>query len=234
MTAKDRFIGKARNIAWRYSYWRGPRMMSRFRQRWEIFRNPKATIRFGTGVMAGPGFHVHAPWGGTLIVGDEVEFRRNTRIDLGPDAVVTIGNKCRFTFDVVISCDTSITLEDGVTLAQDTYVADGNHRFRDLSQPVIDQGYNYRPITIGRGSLVHAKVTVVNDIGERAVIGANAVITKPIPPFTVAAGVPARVLDYYGPPGSEPEGWTPKASGNGSRVSDRLTEAAVVQPDNPA
>jgi acetyltransferase-like isoleucine patch superfamily enzyme len=62
----------------------------------------------------------------------------------------------------------------------------------------------YRPITIGEEAIVHSKVTIVNDIGTRAIIGANALITKPVPPFCVAGGVPARILEYYGPPGQEP------------------------------
>ena len=41
-------------------------------------------------------------------------------------------------------------------------------------------------------------------LGKRAFIGANTVVTRAIPPYTVAAGVPARVIDYFGPPGSEP------------------------------
>lgn len=200
-------IGKARRAASRLSYQDGPRLMSSWRKRWQIFRNPNATIRFGVNVGAGPGFRVHAPWGGTLIVGDNVEFRRNTLFELGgPDARVTIGNGCYFTYDVIIACSSTITIGERVGLAQNTFVVDGSHRFRDLSKTFLEQGYDLRSITIGDDAQVHSKVTIINDVGERAIIGANAVITRPIPPFTVAAGVPATVVEYYGPPGLEPEG----------------------------
>jgi acetyltransferase-like isoleucine patch superfamily enzyme len=207
----DRLVQKMRRGAWHLSYLEVPRLMSAFRQRWQIFCNPNATIRFGAHVKAGPGFRVHAPWGGTLIVGDDVELRRNMLFELGgPDARVTVGNGCYFTYDVIIACDTTITIGERVGLAQNTFIADGSHRYRDLSKPFLEQGYDYRPITIGDDAQVHSKVTIVNNIGERAIIGANAVITKPIPPYTVAGGVPARVIEYYGPPGLEPEGWEPK------------------------
>jgi len=186
----------------------GARLMSAFRKRWQIFRNPNATIKFGAHVKAGPGFKVHAPWGGTLLVGDFVEFRRNSTIELGgPDARVSIGDATHFTYDVLIQCDTTIAIGERVNLGQNTIVVDGNHRYRDLTRPFLEQGYDYRSITIGDEAVAHSKVTIINNIGDRAIIGSNAVITKPVPPFTVAGGVPAKVIDYFGPPGQEPDGW---------------------------
>ena len=136
-------------------YGHGPRLASALRKRWAQLRNPNARLQFGPGVYAGPGFSIHAPAGGAFTVGPGVEFRRNFRLELGtPDARVSVGAGCYFTYDVIIACSTSI------------------------------------------------------DIGERAVIGANAVVSRAIPPFTVAAGVPARVVDYFGPPGREPPDWT--------------------------
>ena len=35
---------------------------------------------------------------------------------------------------------------------------------------------------------------------ERAVIGANSVVTRPIPPYCLAVGAPAKVVEYFGPP----------------------------------
>src|SRR5438445_8793745 len=138
---KDRLIAKSRRVAWRLSYQDGPRLMSALRKRWQVFRNPNATIRFGSNVFAGPGFKVQAPWGGTLIVGDGVEFRRNTLFELwGPETRVSIGNGCYFTYDVIIACATTIDIGERVGLAKNTFVVDGSHRFRDLTKPFLDQG----------------------------------------------------------------------------------------------
>jgi acetyltransferase-like isoleucine patch superfamily enzyme len=41
-------------------------------------------------------------------------------------------------------------------------------------------------------------------------------VTKPIPPYTVAVGAPARPIDYFGPPGQEPEGLSPSAADTSS------------------
>jgi len=44
------------------------------------------------------------------------------------------------------------------------------------------------------------KCTILNDVGDGAFVGANSVVTKPIPPYSLAVGAPARVIDYFGPP----------------------------------
>ena len=64
-------------------YYRGPRLMSALRKRWVLFRNPQADIRFEGPVYLGPRFSIHAPNGGSFIVGPGVEFRRGFRCELG-------------------------------------------------------------------------------------------------------------------------------------------------------
>lgn len=183
----------------RIGYAYGPRLMSLLRKWWVLLRNPHATIRFEGPVYLGPGFSLHMPNGGTFIVGPGVEFRRRFRAELGPNGRIVIGAGSYLTYDVIISCDTSIEIGERCGLGQSTYVADGNHRYRDLTIPFREQGYDYRRIKIEDDVQIHSKCTIVNDIGTRSVIGANAVVSRPIPPYCLAAGVPARVIDYFGP-----------------------------------
>ena len=194
----------------------GPWLMSALRKRWTIFRNPHAHIEFRGPAYLGPGFSLHMPEGGTFICGPGVEFRRGFRAELGPDARITIGHSCHFTHDVVISCNTSVDIGNHVAIGQTAYIVDGNHKYRDLDTLFMQQGYEYRPITIEDHAIVHSKVTIVNNIRHHAIIGANAVITREIPPYCVAAGVPAKVLDYYGPPGGEPEGFEARSASSTS------------------
>ena len=117
------------------------------------------------------------------------------------------------TYDVIITCDTSIEIGERCGLR-----AEHLHRRREPPVPrprrarFSTQGYDYRPIRIEDDVQIHSKCTIVNSIGTRSVIGANAVVTRPIPPYCMAAGVPARVIDYFGPPGQEPEGLEPARS----------------------
>jgi acetyltransferase-like isoleucine patch superfamily enzyme len=186
-------------------YRRGPKLMSALRKWWVLARNPHADIRFEGPVYLGPGFSLHMPHGGTFVVGPGVEFRRRFRAELGPNGRISIGAGSYLTYDVIITCDTTITVGERCGIGQSTYIADGSHRFRDLEVPFLQQGYDYRPILIEDDVQIHSKCTIVNSIGTRSVVGANAVVSRPIPPYCLAAGVPARVIDYFGPPGEEPE-----------------------------
>lgn len=185
----------------------GPRIMSELRKRWVLFRHPHANIVFEGPVYLGPGFSLHIPDKGNFIVGAGVEFRRRFRAEIYNDGTIKIGDGCYLTYDVIITCATTIEIGKRVGMAQATYVADGNHRYKDLDVPFLNQGYDFRPLKIEDDAQIHSKCTIVNNIGTRSVIGANAVVSRPIPPYCLAAGVPARVIDYFGPPGEEPPEW---------------------------
>lgn len=181
--------------------------MSWLRKRWVLLRNPHATIKFGKHSYLGPGFSLHILDDGTFIVGPRTEFRRNFRAEISGDGRIVIGADCYFTYDVIISCATSIEIGDRCGLGQSLYMTDGNHRYRDLDKPFMQQGYNFRPLTIEDDVQIFSKCTVTNSLRTRAIIGANSMVTKEIPPYCVAAGLPAKVIDYYGPPGQEPPGF---------------------------
>ena len=191
------------------AYWlgyrRGPMVASWLRQRWLILRHPRADIRFGRNVYVGPRFSLFIPENGTFIVGDGVEFRRDFRAEVSGQGRITIGNDTRCTYSVLMQCTTSIDVGERCMFGQATIVVDGQHRFRDLSRPMLDQGYDFTPVHIADDAVITTKCTIMADVGRRAFVGANSVVTKPIPPFTVAVGAPARPIEYFGPPGQEPE-----------------------------
>jgi acetyltransferase-like isoleucine patch superfamily enzyme len=184
--------------------------MSQVRKWWVLFRNPHAHIEFRGPVTIGPGFSLHMPDGGTFIVEPDVEFRRDFRAEIGYDGRIEIGAGSVFTYSVLIQCSTTISIGERCMFGQSTIVIDGNHKFRDITKPMLDQGYDYRPIRIEDDATITTKCTIISDVGTRAFVGANSVVTRPAPPYTVVTGVPAKVRDYFGPPGGEPDGWQPR------------------------
>ena len=85
-------------------------------------------------------------------------------------------------------------------LARNVYIADHAHAFEDPSRPVLDQGVDdIRPIEIGDGAWLGQNVVVCPGvrIGRGAVVGANAVVRDDVPDFSLAVGVPARVVREF-------------------------------------
>lgn len=161
-------------------------------------------VEFEGPAYLGPGFRLHIPDGGTLVVGPGVDFRRRFYCEITGSGEVVIGGGTTFTSDAMIQCTTSIRIGEGCAFAQSAFIVDGSHGFRDHTRHWAEQPNQHRPITIGAGALINAKCTVLNDIGEGAVIAANSVVTRPVPAHCVAGGVPARVIEYFGPPERRP------------------------------
>lgn len=163
-------------------------------------------IEISPAVAFGPRCDIWAPGAATLRIGPGCDFRRDFYLELHPGAKVEMADHVTFTAAAQIQISTTLAIGSRATFGQATLIADGNHRFRDHTTPVLDQGYDYRPITIGDNALILSKCTILNSIGEGSVIGANSVVTRPIPPFCLAVGAPARVVEYFGPEDQRPEG----------------------------
>ena len=89
-----------------------------------------------------------------------------------------------------------VILEDDVLLAAGVHVPSGGktHRFDDPALPIREQGGQRGVVRIGRGAWVGSAAVVLADVGEGTIVGAGSVVTKPLPPNVIAAGVPARVI----------------------------------------
>lgn len=92
----------------------------------------------------------------------------------------------------------NVSLEDDVLLASFVSVMDGGrqHGTGRVDAPIRSQPGVRVNVVIGKGSWVGERAVVMADVGEHCVIGAGAVVTRPIPDFAIAVGVPARVVGY--------------------------------------
>jgi acetyltransferase-like isoleucine patch superfamily enzyme len=190
----------ARRIGWTIRYQYGSRAASRLRQLLVRVTHMHCTVEFQGPVRLGPGFMLDIPDRGTFIVGPGVDFRRGFVCEISGQGRVEIGANTAFTSNALIQCTSSITIGKRCAFGQSVLIVDGHHRYRDPDVHWLDQGYDLRPIRIGDGAGISDKCTIQSDVGERAMVGSGSVVNRPIPPYTVAFGSPARVIRYFGPP----------------------------------
>jgi len=148
--------------------------------RWPVHGNVLEALRdgrleVGAGTLFEPGVWITAPAPGRIVIG------AGTFLNLGVQVAaverVEIGAHCM--------------------LANGCFVTDGNHRFDDPDRPVPWQGFTTKgPTRIGDNVWCGANVVITSGltIGRRCVIGANSVVTTDLPPYSIAAGAPAKVL----------------------------------------
>lgn len=83
-----------------------------------------------------------------------------------------------------------------VLIASGVHVTSGArmHGTDDVSRPIKEQQGVNTLVTIGPGAWVGSGSVVMADVGRDSIVGAGAVVTKPVPDRVVAAGVPAKVI----------------------------------------
>lgn len=113
------------------------------------------------------------------------------RIKIGQDVVLT---------NALLNCHSGdITISRDVFLGHGVSLLAAGHEYREFGserqRAVLTDGLD---ITIGEGAWLASNVTVVGPcaIGEHAVIAAGALVTSDVPAYTIASGVPARVIKH--------------------------------------
>jgi acetyltransferase-like isoleucine patch superfamily enzyme len=132
-------------------------------------------------------------------------------ITIGETGRVRIGSQSFLNIGVMVASRELVEIGDHCMFANGCFVSDASHRFDDPEQPVPWQGFSSKgPTRVGDNVWCGLNVVITSGVtvGERCVIGANSVVTRDLPPFSVAAGAPAKVLRRveYGeaqPPGGE-------------------------------
>jgi acetyltransferase-like isoleucine patch superfamily enzyme len=157
-------------------------------------RNPHVITRGF--VFLDRGAYVYARRGyARLILGRWVHLGVNTALRCH-EGTMSLGDKSVLARDISINCYLDVEIGDSALFADNVYISDFDHKFADLTMPIKDQGIAKSRVRIERNVWLGTKVTVCRGvvIGEGSVVGANAVVTRDLPPYSVAVGAPARVV----------------------------------------
>jgi maltose O-acetyltransferase len=126
---------------------------------------------------------------------------RNLRVSSGVRLnnakMVSIGDNCYLGSGVQLyPWNERIVIGSDVLVAAAVRMITRKHGFDDVDSPMSSQGYTNAPISIeddvwiGFGAIILPGVT----IGQGSIVGAGAVVTKKVAPYTIVAGVPARPI----------------------------------------
>lgn len=109
-----------------------------------------------------------------------------------------IGDRCVFGRKNTINTYLDIEIHSDCIFADWIYICDFDHRYDDLTIPIMKQGIVKSPVRIGSGCWFGEKTTVLRGVtvGDGAVIASHALVNRDIPDGAIVGGVPAKVLRY--------------------------------------
>lgn len=181
-------------------------MRARGVRRW-VFRGRRVVVEHAYAVISGPGLILEDGVVINALSRDGIHLGRN--VTIGRSAVLTCtgvlarpGVGIRVGDRSAVGSGSFVGGQGGISIGRDVIIGPGvrifseNHNYEFLDRPIRSQGETRLGVTIADDCWIGASAVIVDgvSIGTGCVIAAGAVVTKDIPPFSVAAGVPARVL----------------------------------------
>lgn len=157
-------------------------------------------IELGDDVYVEAFASLSAARGGSLRIGSEVEIGSFARVDADTGSI-TIGDRSSVNAFCLINGYGHVRIGDGVRIASHCVILSSTHVFNDAALPIEAQGVTREATMIGDDVWLGAHVVVVGgvEIGAHSVIGAGSVVRADVPPWSVAAGAPARVIRSRNP-----------------------------------
>lgn len=138
-------------------------------------------------------------------IGNLTSIRKGSRLEvilhINKSASLIIGNNVNVEQNVHIVCGNLIKIGDNVSITANCALVDISHPYNDIYGKIkvgarLDCS---KSLIIGDGSFVGIGSIILPGahIGKNCIIGANSVVTKPIPDYCIAAGNPAQVIKKY-------------------------------------
>lgn len=196
--------------------WR--RRLELLRGHWLRLRGVQAGVRFGVGPCVRVGYPCYLEVGDDVTIceqsylhclsqrgvriGSHTSIDRNLWLHCGgkpndyEHGYFELGCHSFIGCNAVLGAGGGIRIGDHVLIGQSVNIHAENHNYLDCKRLIKKQGVTYAEVVIENDVWIGSKATILAGvrIGRGAVIGAGAVVTKSVPQFSIAFGVPARVV----------------------------------------
>lgn len=139
-----------------------------------------------------------------LTLGEDVKIADNVFLHCGQfqenirRGKISIGNNVYIGPSCVLFGEGEIEIGDDCLISPGTIITSQQHSYADANTPIREQPSEHARIVIDDDVWIGSNAVILPGIrvGRGSVIGAGAVVTKDIPPYSVAVGVPARVIKH--------------------------------------
>jgi len=138
---------------------------------------------------------IHINGTGQVFIGERSRIGGEVEFGTEETGRITIGEGVRINRGTTLVAYRQISIGDMSLIGEFVSIRDANHGI-EPGKNIREQEHDSQPITIGRdvwigrGSVILPGV----DIGDHSIIGANSVVTRSIPPGTIAVGAPAKPI----------------------------------------
>lgn len=160
--------------------------------------------RVGPGTVIWPPIQLHNTR--YVEIGARVSIRQGARFDLVTERNghrfsphVTIGDGTSIEQNFHLACGQAVHIGCKVAVTENVGVFDIWHQYQDARLAIVEQPLATAPVTIGDETFIGMGAVIQPGvaIGRHCVIGANSVVTRSIPDYSVAVGAPARCIKRY-------------------------------------
>lgn len=158
-----------------------------------VDRNAK--LKIGNNVTFRKGVEIRAHKNSTINIKNDIRIDNNVRILSTNESNILIENKVRIGLNTVLNGGDSITIGESSLISGFVYLQTSMHSFK-TSENIQSQGYAHSEIILGKDNWLGAHVTILPGVilGNKSIVGSNAVVNSSFSNNSIIAGVPAKLI----------------------------------------